>query len=634
MRRFLAFLFLSFALLPLADAEIKQIKTEGKITKVILYRNQAMVMRDIVVPVEAGEYAVEISNLPKSIIDSSVFASSKEVKIISVRFMVEHIEANLPKDKFSQIEKRLKEIDVEFGNIETRRATLKDKQAFMGKLELQYISKLGPSTTALNEKDTCISGFDFKTIAEMTDFTFKQKEILLLEMMAMEAEQRKLLEEREKENEKMRALRIEFGLQNDICQQSTNADCTPDKRNTVYKAIIYLAKEKVGTASFCISYLVENASWNPAYNMRTDSTGKELSVEYIAHINQTTGEDWNAVTVTLSTATPSMNAEVPILAPMWIKLNSGGGASSSYSFVPTDNLLAKNKMTQTANASNFKLFTGKNSDENDGNINFNLAANELQCVEFSNKKEILRRWYEDVRKIEQQMAVEYRLSDKVTIASRNDRQILQILAKTFPCSLYYEAVPLLATFVSRGIEAVNSIEQPLLAGEYSAFVDGQYVGQGKLPVTATGQFITLGFGIDPQLRCRRELLDKTASKSWGERTETYSYRLSVDNYKTDSISLRLLDRIPVTKDKGLTITLKDGADRLSKEAEYEKFELPKGMLRWDVNIPPSSFGAKTFYLDYSVDMEFDSDMRISAQGQEIREQLRNDILDFEERRKK
>ena len=268
------------------------------------------------------------------------------------------------------------------------------------------------------------------------------------------------------------------------------------------------------------------------------------------------------------------------------------------------------------------------------NYSLNVGANDRQGLEFRNKKETLKRWAEGVRQIEQQMAVEYKIPDTVTLASRNDNQMVQILSKDLACDLYYEAVPLLASYVSRGVEAKNTIDQPLLAGKYSAFIDGQYVGAGQVPVTATGQRLMLGFGVDPQLRCRRELADKTGDKSWGNRVETYKYNLILDNYKSTPVAIRLLDRIPVTNDKGLAITLKAGKETLATDADYRELDMPKGILRWDITLPASTSGAKATKFAYSFDMKFDSDMQISTQGREIMEQLKMDVDAMQMRRNK
>ena len=173
-----------------------------------------------------------------------------------------------------------------------------------------------------------------------------------------------------------------------------------------------------------------------------------------------------------------------------------------------------------------------------------------------------------------------------------------------------------------------------MPGGIPPFIDGQYVGAGFVPLTATGQTFNLGFGIDPQLRCRRELVDKVADKSWGSRTESYKYSLILDNFKSIPVKIRLLDRIPVTKNKELKITLKDGKGKLSKDADYREFDLPKGILRWDITLPANSSGARATKLGYSFDMEFDSDMQISGFGSQMKEQLRSELIKLRVRRQR
>lgn len=612
-------------------AELQAVKAQSRIANVILYRSQALVSRDVTVPELPGEYALELESLPASVLPGTLFASSKDLDIISVRLSAEYLPIELPKNRFAQIEEKIKQTEEELHALQIGKSKLSVNIEFLKLLQGQYIAKLGPSATALTEKEVQVGGFDFKTIPEMTEFLFKKRNEFASETNALESRERSLNQELEMQKEKLTALRHEFGIREEA--NASTQQAAPDMRKTVHKAIIYVSKQKPGKSQLSAGYLVLNASWSPAYNVRISGAGKEFSLEYIAHVRQTTGEDWNSISLTLSTATPSANAEIPILAPMWVNLAENSGAEEQTQSVIDVNPIAKTLSVQKANVTKFKLKKDAQGELAD-NISLNYNANEVQCIEFQNKKENLRRWYDDVKKTSTQIAVEYAIKGSLTLSSRNDEQMATILTAKIPCSLYYEAVPLLAGFVSRGIEATNIIEQPLLAGSYSAFADGQYVGTGTIGMTAKGQQFVIGFGIDPQLRCERELLDKNANKSWGDRTETYKYRLSIDNYKTEAVAIRLMDRIPVTKDKGLKILIEQGADKLCKDPEYMEFDYPKGILRWDVSVPPSSFGASAFKFDYSFKMEFDSDMRISSQGQAVQEQIKDDISNFERRRSK
>ena len=79
-------------------------------------------------------------------------------------------------------------------------------------------------------------------------------------------------------------------------------------------------RRKPGDAKLRLSYLVNNASWTPSYNVRATAARDEITVEYNASIQQMSGEDWNDVEMVLSTATPSLVATAPKLEPLAIKL--------------------------------------------------------------------------------------------------------------------------------------------------------------------------------------------------------------------------------------------------------------------------------------------------------------------------
>jgi uncharacterized protein (TIGR02231 family) len=607
-----------------ANAEVEKMPVKSKISRVTLYRSQALITRDISVPDKTGELALVIEKLPPSIVPGSLFASSKDLKVRSVRYLTELIPQKLPTDKIAQLEAKIKKANVIKATIATKLNLLETKKSYLENIKRQYISKLGPSRTAVTKEKIAISGFDFDSITKMTEFVFKQEELITSEKLKLADDTRELDALIKKNEEELKALR--YGSPETMRQQRQVAN-----KNIVHKAIIYVAKLRPGKSDLSFSYLVNSAGWSPAYNMRISGKSDKLNLEYLAHVRQLSREDWNGVSLTLSTATPNMNAEIPMLAPMWVALTKSSPKHSSISKMKF-NWLAKNVQSQQATISQYRQRASKSN--MDYNIALNSGAWNRQKLELSNNKRVLLCWSEGVRKLEQQMAVEYKIPDTVTLASRDDNQMVQIFSKSLDCSLYYEAVPLLAGYVSRGVESKNTINQPLLAGRYSAFIDGQYVGAGYVPVTATGQTLNLGFGIDPQLRCRRELVDKVADKSWGSRTESYKYSLILDNYKSVPVKIRLLDRIPVTKNKELQITLKDGENKLSKDADYREFDLPKGILRWDITLPANSSGARATKLDYSFDMKFDSDMQISGFGNQVKEQLRSELIKLKVRRQR
>ena len=94
------------------------------------------------------------------------------------------------------------------------------------------------------------------------------------------------------------------------------------------EAVVFVNLTKApGPGSLQLRYVVNNATWMPSYNVRTDKEHKQIAVEYLASIQQMSGEDWPAVAMTLSTATPSLVAKAPMLSELHIALARGAAGT-------------------------------------------------------------------------------------------------------------------------------------------------------------------------------------------------------------------------------------------------------------------------------------------------------------------
>jgi uncharacterized protein (TIGR02231 family) len=76
--------------------------------------------------------------------------------------------------------------------------------------------------------------------------------------------------------------------------------------------------EKEVTINIKTSYLVDNASWVPMYDVNVENTTKPVNLTYKAGIAQNTGMDWKDVKLSVSTANPSFNNNRPIMRPKYI----------------------------------------------------------------------------------------------------------------------------------------------------------------------------------------------------------------------------------------------------------------------------------------------------------------------------
>jgi len=97
---------------------------------------------------------------------------------------------------------------------------------------------------------------------------------------------------------------------------------TESRKRAVKVTIVVLADED-GPAELALSYNVTGASWTPLYDVRAHIAGDaspagktdshSVLLHYRASIAQQTGEHWNNVALTLSTASPQLGSDIPTL---------------------------------------------------------------------------------------------------------------------------------------------------------------------------------------------------------------------------------------------------------------------------------------------------------------------------------
>ena len=177
---------------------------------------------------------------------------------------------------------------------------------------------------------------------------------------------------------------------------------------------------------------------------------------------------------------------------------------------------------------------------------------------------------------------------------------------------YHTAAPVLTPHVYREAELKNTSEHDLLAGPMTAYLDGRFVGQGELPTVARGERFVVGFGADPQLRARRELINRTESTQGGNRETRFEYRLVVENFGNEPASVRVVDRLPHAEEGAdIRVSLGKTSDELSEDPLYLREERPMGILRWDVEVPADAAGETARLITYDYGVEYDRKFVVS-----------------------
>ena len=589
-------LFVAAAALALAGvawaadgAPAKPVQAQGKVEAVTVYRGQALVTRVIELDSPAGATDLVVTDLPAGIMADSLYSSSEAaVQIRAVRYRERAVREE-PREDVRKLSDAIEEVNKSLRENKALQQVVAEKKAYLANLD---------KFTADKTKDEMSKGtLNAETVKGVTQFLFDQRNAIAKEDLFLRESEKTL-------GEKLGLLERQRG------------ELTAKLSRSAREAVLFIEKANAGKTTIRLHYLVNNATWGPIYNVRCGADRKAVALEYNALVQQMGGEDWNGVQLTLSTASPTMLAEAPVLMPMWVALAaqppaaglSDGGAlllgGQAAAGVELRKALGERRNVYTGGAS---IGGGQALDQD---MAVNTAANKIQFVDLVAGKDILMAGRE-VRRADEMLSVNYVLPGKISVPSRSDQQMIQIASLKMEGEFYYLGVPLLTPYVYQNAEIVNTGDLALLAGPVSAYLDGQFMGGGRIPTVAKGQRFTVGFGVDTQLRVGRELADKTERFQGGNRELTFKYRLVAENFKDKPAKVRLMDRLPDPKGGDIKVTLGDLKDPLWKNEVYERTVRKMGILIWEIEVPAKAADAKARILDYEYKMEFDRKMHIA-----------------------
>jgi uncharacterized protein (TIGR02231 family) len=209
-------------------------------------------------------------------------------------------------------------------------------------------------------------------------------------------------------------------------------------------------------------------------------------------------------------------------------------------------------------------------------------------------------------------SVTYHLPNRLTVPSRNDEQVIEVVKLNLAPKYYYKAVPVLNRHVYRLADLVNKSEHVLLPGEATMYQGTDFVGRMPMPLVAVGEEFTAGFGVDTQLQIQRQLMDKTRTTQGGNQVLKYEYRILVSSFKSDKVKLQVWDRLPKGETESINVSLLKAAPELSKDAIYLRESHPNNLLRWDLEVEPGRSGEKAMPIAYEFRMELDRQMAITG----------------------
>ncbi|MEM7228420.1 MAG: mucoidy inhibitor MuiA family protein [Planctomycetota bacterium] len=567
---------------PLLAQEVSS--TPGVIDAVTVYRGQALVTREIPVSGDAGLREIVVTDLPVHIVSSSMYAESPDgLEIRSIRYRERAVQADVRDD--------VRVIDETIASLQ-RAIEVNRNDAGILDEQRAYLRQLETFTAQTATAELTTSVLDPADLKEMTAFLFAERKALATSRLELEQQARDL-------NAQIATLKHERNLLTDTSSR------------TAREAIVFVNVPADTAGTVRLRYLVENASWSPSYTVRALSDADDMTVEYSASVRQRSGEAWNNVELTLSTAFPSLTAEAPDLTPLSVVLQQ---IAPQGVFQPEAYARRRGEIMQqqrVLGAGRAAVVMEKSKDLNvhlaEIDRGLNDLAGQLQVLELgaaiATNDMVGGQAIVVDSTVTEGLSVSYDLDGRLSLPSRSDQQLLRIAQVDLDASIAKLASPVLTDFIYEQAEAMNESGMVFLAGPVASYMDGRFVGNGDLPTVAAGESFDVGFGIDSSLRARRELVNSTETVQGGNKIVEFTYRLVVENFNGGAVPLQLQDRMPTSDGADLRVTFLDSSIDHALNAD--------GIVRWNVDVPAGS-GDDAFVVTYTFRMEHDKQMILAG----------------------
>jgi len=326
----------------------------------------------------------------------------------------------------------------------------------------------------------------------------------------------------------------------------------------LYQIIVTVSAKSATYGTVKVNYFVNNASWQPSYDLRADNTKSPVNLTYKAKITQNTAEDWNNVAITLSTMNPNRSNIKPVLRPWKLRYY-------------VQRIVHRNNVkAQTLSVSNIYMPT---NDVNNENL-------EVKKAFIGDRPSQISSAY--TQQVTNMTNVEFKIDLKYSIPSDNKSHQVIVMESDIASEFEHFAVPKLSTdafLISRmsGWEELN-----LLPGQANIYFLNTFIGSTYIDPNTIEDTLNISLGRDPGIAIsRKKLKDKESTEIIGnDRVKKITIELTVRNKKNQAVSMTVEDQVPISGEEGIKVFFDP------EEVEGETYYKNSGKLSWDIKLGP------------------------------------------------
>ena len=517
-----------------------EVKTDGAaITQVTVYADRAEVVRTFKGRLEAGEQTLVFDRLPGATrLDQLRVEGRGAFTLVDIR--PETIQTKeVANAQVRALQDALKAQDLRQQALNQTEARLTFQKSALDKM-------LARLTTA--GKESANPEMDPLKWAAFLDFQDKQLAEVDRQLLALQTDREAVRAEVDRLNRELGALR-------------------GNERRSRLLAKVNLDVRQAGEVEVNLSYLVRGPSWSPSYDMRADTKAKTLEVTYRAEVRQATGEDWQGVSLRLSTAQPGLAGREPKMDPWFLTKAEAVAFAGTVSGGLVVNGRAENRI---------QMFN-----------EVKLMGNSMTISGVAGSDPLKRMEAMDERRASVQAggtAATFVIDRKSDILADNKPAQVTVMRESFPAYFRHTCVPKLSPFVYLKTKAINKTGFTFLPGPTAVFLDGAFVAQANLDLVPSGQDFWTYLGVDQGVSVERKVLARREETTgvFGKKTlrTVFDQVFKLKNGKATDIELVLWDQVPASNHEDIKVVFeepryeKDTDDLKLNESKFLEWRLP------------------------------------------------------------
>ncbi len=547
------------------------IDLEATIKEVTVYSDRALVTRRGGIQLEAGEHELRVNNLPQFLRDSLRAAGrgTKGIRILNVDVSTAFL-SRPPEAELVSLQDELERLVQKQQLLEARRNALNDRRQWLRALGEQSRDFARGLAQGQMKPQDCADFFSFAANQALQDAEAAQG----LEVEMKQVQQEIAAKKRE------------------LAQKQGNI--LADR----LAAVVTVALAEAGEFELELSYLVLGAAWHPQYDVRVQMSGEQsegdVELTYVGVVQQSTGERWENVGLSLSTARPSLAAVLPELDPLYLNVYTPP--------IPRP----MNVPAVPMRAPRARIASTAAGDQQPMAMANIMVSGEAAFDEEQEEQLALMPADVATAAVEQTgTALIFRVGRSVDIPSDGSPHKTTIARDNLPCTFDYVSAPLIDEQVHLRGAITNTSERVLLNGEANIFLSGEYVGATKVKTTAPAEKFKIFLGIDDSIKVKRELIERSVEKGnalqANMRRITYGYRITVHNYAAATRQVVIRDRLPVSQHERVKVRVQS-----IQPAPTERTKLE--LVTWKL---PLASGAEQ-KIEYRFVVEYPQDLRVTG----------------------